>query len=120
MLKDIKVGDLLAVPHANQRWDNAAPNIDYDFWRVERLTKTQAVCGRIRFRLTDGAKVGGGSFFDRVVIATPEMIEKHTEQVKMLNRYRSSKTRLQELDIRKLRTEQLEALADAWEKILAM
>lgn len=125
MLKDIKVGDLLAVPNKNQGWGNI-PKIYYDFCRVERITKTQAVCGKIRFRLSDGAEVGGGSYFYRAVMATQGMVEDHKAQVQARKRYLSARKRIEQLEdhavveIRKLRTEQIEALADAWEKILAM
>lgn len=119
------MGDLLAVKYRNPSW-GGDPQIEYNFLAVDRLTKTQAVCGDARFRLSDGARIGSDSYFKRAVPVTPQMIENRAAQVAELKRYRAAKTRIERLEdhavveIRKLRTEQIEALADAWERILAM
>lgn len=125
MTTEIKVGDLLAIPIRSSSW-SFCPNITNKIVRVERLTKTQAVCGYVRIRLSDLCEVGGAGIFRRAVLATPEIIELNKSEAAMQKRYFAAKKKVDRLEghavveIRKLRIEQLEALGEAWEKILAM
>ncbi len=124
-MQAIKVGDYLAIPCGNSSW-GYAPKITHTIICVDRLTKTQAVCsGNVRIRLADMSIIGQG-YCDCAVSATPEILEQGRKEVADRERYYAAKKRIELLEhrsviaIRKLRIEQLEALADAWEKVLAM
>lgn len=73
--------------------------------------------------MSDGKLLGEGYVY--AVRATPEMVAEHERQIDERKRWIDAKRRIDEIDcgaaaMRNLTTSQLEALADAWERIKAM
>lgn len=128
-LEDIRVEDLVAITN-HFIFHGGCPKVDFTLFKVISRTAKQAKIARVAapdselsIRLSDG-KVLGESYA-RVIRATPEMVAEHKEQLQQLQRWGKALNRLRKLDygntnIRKLNTEQLEVLADAWEKVQAM
>ena len=129
-LEAIRVDDLVAIKNPHSFLHGGCPKVDFNLFKVTHRTTKQARITRVTapgqelsIRLSDG-KVLGESYA-RVFCVTPEMAAEHKEQLQQLKRWRKAVNRLGKLydsspHIRKLSTEQMEYLADAWEKVQAM
>ena len=70
VLEEVSVGDKLLV---RGQWDESIVDVD-------RLTKTQVVCGNSKYRISNGSLVGGGGFYGQYAKrATEEDIKKVTD-----------------------------------------
>ena len=128
-LEDLRVDDLVAIKNHHSFLHVGCPKVDFNLFKVThrtpkqaRITRVTAPGQEISIRLSDG-KVLGESY-TTVFCVTPEMAAEHKEQLQQLKRWRKAVNRLGNLygspHIRKLTTEQMEHLADAWEKVQAM
>lgn len=130
-LTNIKPGDLVAIPSRSQTTfgHKHAPEVDHVIYRVTRRTPKQAkVCKidgvyEIAIRVSDGYVIGENGYMV-AQYATPEIVATHEAQIKLHLRYFAAKTKTEHLEKRLklnlLTTAQLEALAEAWERIKAM
>lgn len=128
-LEGVKIGEHLAVKVYNRV--DYVHKVSRIIYRVTKITPTQVVAEdthrhsrEIRVRIKDGHIFGGGSF-SYVEIATPEIIKQHNAEVAIVERYRAAVSVVddlinQPLHRLKLTTEQLEALAKAWQEVKAM
>ena len=128
-LTHIQVGDLIAETNKERNWGDAPP-ITQHLYRVTKRTPTQAEAVNvhhkhltIRVRVSDGKIIG--TDYSTAVFATPEIIAQHNAQVAALNRWREARSRLQDLEGRylhqlRLTVEQMEVLAEAWERVKSM
>jgi len=128
-LVNIQPGDLVADNTSVRTWGNA-PAIKHVLYRVTKRTPTQAEAVNvhnerltIRVRVSDGKILGQDH--RKVVFATPEIVAQHNAEVAARNRWNETANRLRDLDgssrIRLgLTVEQMEVLADAWERVKAM
>lgn len=128
---NIQPGDLIAASNTARNWGGYAPSISHILYRVTKRTPTQAEAVNvhnerltIRVRVSDG-KIIGEDYYRRAVVATPEIIAQHNAEVAARNRWGETANRLRDLNgsslIRLgLTVEQMEALADAWERVKAM
>lgn len=66
-LKDAKVGYYIKTNNYGQ----------INLYKIERLTKTQAICGHTRFNLESGKIVGSGTWLNLGSLATVEDFEKY-------------------------------------------
>ena len=126
---NIQPGDLIAASNTARNWRNA-PSISHILYRVTKRTPTQAEAVNvhnerltIRVRVSDGKILGQDH--RKVVFATPEIVAQHNAEVAARNRWGEAANRLRDLDgsslIRLgLTVEQMEVLADAWERVKAM
>lgn len=85
-LAHVKVGDKLYIENSDQVWSGERV-VPYAVFTVERLTAKQIVTksqyGReTRFRIEDGVKIGGSSFY-RARVPTPEMIADQVKAVQV-------------------------------------
>ena len=129
-LTHIQPGDLIAASNTARNWGYAAPSISHILYRVTKRTPTQAEAVNvhnerltIRVRVSDGKILGQD--YCKVVFATPEIIAQHNAEVAARNRWGETANRLRDLVgsslIRLgLTVEQMEVLADAWERVKAM
>lgn len=128
-----QVGDILTIP-ARDAWAmKNQPVVSATLYQIVKLTATQAVLAKykqetsglseIRIRRADGGVIGKS--YTYATLATPEQIAKHEHEIAMVLRYGAARRRVDDLLDRPLHqlglnTEQLEALASAWETIKAM
>ena len=128
-LVNIQPGDLIAASNTARTWGKA-PAIQHLLYRVTKRTPTQAEAVnvhnelfKIRVRVSDG-KIIGEDYYRKAVVATPEIIAQHNAEVAARNRRIKAQRRLEDLDTRMaklgLTVEQMEVLADAWERVKAM
>ncbi len=128
-LTRIQPGDLIAASNTARNW-GCAPSISHILYRVTKRTPTQAEAVNvhherltIRVRVSDGKIIGVD--YIKAVVATPEIIAQHNAQVEARNRWIKAKRRLEDLEGTRLAqlgltVEQMEVLADAWERVKAM
>ena len=125
---DLKPGDLIAVPNDERPWAGI-PVVSHRLYRVTRRTAAQAEAESIdthrtiRVRVKDGKVIGKD--YTRAVVATPQIVEEHNDQVRTLKRWLDATKRLEDLDGKNIRRlglsiEQMDALADAWDQIKGM
>lgn len=119
---NIKEGDKVALParHAGFGYDTKR---SYEVLTVTKLTPTQFAAGSLRFRKADGRMVGKAYVY--AVEATPEIVAQAAADQELARRHTNARARLNSLEGRflhnlKLTIEQIEALADAWDRIQAM
>ena len=126
-LARIQPGDLIAASNTARNW-GYAPSISHILYRVTKRTPTQAEAVHvqnerltIRFRVSDG-KIIGQDYYRTVVFATPEIVAQHNAEVAARNRWAKARSRLEDLEDRhsRLTVDQMEVLADAWERVKAM
>ena len=127
-LRDIQPDDLIAIPICNHSWGNT-PHVGHEIFRVIKRTATQAQAVKVtsggsvvRIRVADG-KVLGSRIYSRAKRASPELVAEVEAQSDLRRRHFIACNKLHDLDsssMRRLNTAQLEALADAWERVKAM
>jgi hypothetical protein len=61
LLTDLKSGDEIAVKHWTSRMHSVPRTPFYEILKIERVTKTQLICGNRRFRKKDGYEIGTDS-----------------------------------------------------------
>ena len=129
-LSHLKVGDTIAIPNTERNWRSNTPPITHRLYRVTKRTPTQAEAVNVhdehrvvRVRVSDGKQIGKN--YSRAVAATPDIIAQHNTEVAALNRWNKARARLGDLEGTQLRRhdltiEQMEVLADAWDRVKAM
>lgn len=128
-LTRLQPGDLIAIPNRNRDWTNK-PTIRHHIYRISKRTTTQAEATNIhathmsvKVRVSDGKLVGQNYVY--AIEATPDLMAQHNKEVAALKRHNAARDRLSDLGGKhlhqlKLSAEQMEVLADAWERVKAM
>ena len=90
----LKEGDLIAVREYINYW--SGPSVDYELKKIDKVTKSQLVCGGSRYRISDGRKIGG-RYSEAAEIATDEIITKHKKQIAARKKFVSVKNLAEKL-----------------------
>lgn len=129
-LTHLQPGDIIAIPDNERSWIDP-PKIRHRLYRVTKRTPTQAQAANIhcpegptiRVHIGNGRLVGES--YTYAMQATPEVIAQHEQEVAARRRWSAVRSRLMDLQGKhlhqlKLNTEQMEVLAEAWERVKAM
>ena len=129
-IEHIQVGDKLAIKRDGMT-SREEPKIRFTVLLVQRLTPKQAICsskvqtGEIRVNRATGRLINSESYYQEVVIATPEILAENDRQMAENKRWWDAVLHLDLLELpqmirrRKLTSDQMEALIDFVKKFSA-
>jgi len=116
-LAELQAGDKIAIKIPRNGFGYDPTPIYYQIMTIERVTSSLLICGRYRFRKSDGQLMGDR--YSKAEVATDELVALNAEQVAMKLRYHTAVGELYALfntplHRLQLTVDQLEALAVCW------